>query len=62
MSFESARSFEVQQLGGLLQLLLVEVGGLLVELLGGAHLRQRAGLIPVGARAEQFPEPVADTT
>ena len=53
---------EVQQLGGLLQLLVVEAGGLRVELLGGADLRHRAGLVPVGAGAEQLPEPVADTT
>ena len=38
--------FEVQQLGGLLQLLLVEVGGLSFELLGSTHLPQRPGLIP----------------
>jgi hypothetical protein len=52
---------EVQQLGGLLQLLLVEVGGLVVEVLGCPHLRERAGLIPVGTGAEQLPEPVAGT-
>ena len=62
MSFESARSFEVEQLRGLLQLVVVEVGGLLVGLLGGAYLRHRARLVPVGAGAEQFPEPVAYTT
>ena len=53
---------EVQQLGGLAQLLVVEVGGLLVELRRGADLRERAGLIPVCTGAEQLPEPVADTT
>ncbi len=54
--------FEVQQLGGLAQLLVVEVGGLVVEVGRRAHLRERAGLFPVGAGAEQLPEPVADTT
>ena len=62
MSSDSARSLEVEQLRGLSQLLVVEAGGLLVELLGGAHLRHRAGLVPVGTGAEQLPEPVADTT
>jgi len=53
---------EVQQLRGLAQLLVVKVGGLLVELRRVAHLRHRPGLILVGAGAEQLPEPVADTT
>ena len=51
---------EAQQLCGLAQLLIVELGGLLVELRRGAHPRHRAVLILVGAGAEQLPEPVAD--
>ena len=62
MSAEFGQVVEVQQLGGLAQLLVVEVGGLLVEVRGVAHLRHRSGLILVGAGAEQLPEPVADTT
>ncbi len=53
---------QVEQLRRLPQLLLVEVGSFLVELLGGAHLRHRAALVPLGARTEYFPDPVADTT
>ena len=53
---------EIQQLRGLAQLLVVEVGGLLVKLRRGIHLRYRAGPIPFGAGAEQLPEPIADTT
>ncbi len=62
MSFDVGEVFEVQQLGGLLQLLRVEVGGLGVEVVRRAHLRERAGLFPVCTGAEQLPEPVAGTT
>ena len=53
---------ELQQLGGLQQLLVVEIGGLLVELRGAVDLGHRTCLIPVGARPEHPPEPIADTT
>ncbi len=53
---------EVQQLCGLAQLFVVEVGRLLVEVRRRFHLRRRARLIPVGAGAEQLPESIGDTT
>ena len=53
---------EVQQLGCLAQLLVVEAGRLLVEVGRNAHVRHRLGLILIGAGTEQLPEPVADTT
>ena len=62
MSEDSASSSRFEQLGGLAQLLVVEAGGLVVELGRGADLRHRLGLVLVGAGAEQLPEPVAQTT
>ena len=53
---------ELEQPGRLAQLLVVEVGGLAVEFLGGGHLGQRAVLVLFGAGAEQLPEPAAETT
>ena len=61
MSRRLGKLVEFQQLGRLAQLLVVERGGLVVELGRGAHLRHRARLILVGAGAEQLPESIADT-
>ena len=62
MSADSARSSRSSSWAALRSCSSSRLGGLLVELLGGAHLRHRAGLVPVGAGAEKLPEPVADTT
>src|SRR5690606_19272555 len=53
---------QLQEFDSLLQLVGVQRGGLLVELLGGSHLAHGPVEFPVGAGAEQLPEPVTDTT
>ena len=52
---------EVEQPGRLAQLLVVEIGGLVVVLRRGGDLRERAALVLFGAGAEQAPKPAAQT-
>ena len=62
MSVGIGEVVQIQQLGRLAQLLVVEVGGFVVEVRRVAHLRHRVRLVLVGAGPEHPPESIADTT
>ena len=59
MSADSARSSRLSSLAALRSCSSSRLGGLLVELGRGVHLRPSTGLVLVGAGAEQLPESVA---
>ena len=61
MSRGFGQPVQIQQFGGLAQLLVVEIGGLVVELGRVLHLRHRVRLVLFGGRSEHPPESIAET-